>query len=143
MDADHYALLGVPRGASAAEIRRAYRALAAKFHPDRDPSPEAREKFRRISEAYGVLSDSAKRAAYDGAGTQVRDAGAPRPGQWVRVHPRPKKASRPEIAADFKRAMKPGTVYTVRPGQRMGPVPFVAAPNPSMPEVPLWTGRRP
>jgi len=141
MDADPYALLGIRRDAGAAEIRRAYRALAARFHPDRDPGPEARERFRRISEAYGVLSDSAKREAYDRTTAAAR--GVPRPGQWVRVHPRPKKASRPEMAADFRRAMKPGTVFVVRAGgARVGPVPLVAPDRTAMPEVPLWTGRR-
>lgn len=65
---DYYELLGVPKGASAEDIKRAYREKALKFHPDRVPPEEkkaAEEKFKGISEAYGVLSDSAKRELYD------------------------------------------------------------------------------
>lgn len=135
MDADHYALLGIARDAGADEIRRAYRRLAAKWHPDRNSGPEAQERFKRISEAYDVLSDSAKRAAYDRAGVAVQGPTI----VTVQIHPRPKK-KRVDLAADFRRAMKPGTVYVVRPSAaRVGPVPVVSPPEPAMPEVPLWT----
>jgi molecular chaperone DnaJ len=62
---DYYEILGVPRNASKEEIKRAYRRLALKYHPDRNKSPDAEEKFKEISEAYGVLSDDTKRAQYD------------------------------------------------------------------------------
>lgn len=63
---DFYEVLGVDRDASAADIKAAYRRLAVKFHPDRNPDlPEAEEKFKEASEAYAVLSDSEKRAQYD------------------------------------------------------------------------------
>ena len=63
---DYYEVLGVERGADTKEIKKAYRRLAQKFHPDRNPDDEtAAEKFREVSEAYEVLSDSEKRAAYD------------------------------------------------------------------------------
>lgn len=63
---DFYEVLGVGRDASAADIKAAYRRLAVKFHPDRNPDlPEAEEKFKEASEAYAVLSDSEKRARYD------------------------------------------------------------------------------
>jgi molecular chaperone DnaJ len=66
MKADYYEILSVERTASDGEIKSAYRKLAMQFHPDRNPNnPEAEEKFKACSEAYAVLSDPDKRAAYD------------------------------------------------------------------------------
>jgi len=62
---DYYEILGVDRNASEAEIKRAYRRLARKYHPDVNKSPEAEEHFKEINEAYEVLSDPEKRATYD------------------------------------------------------------------------------
>jgi uncharacterized membrane protein YsdA (DUF1294 family) len=62
---DYYAILGVPRNATPEEIREAYRRLAKEYHPDKNPSPEAEERFKLVNEAYQVLSDPAKRAEYD------------------------------------------------------------------------------
>lgn len=63
---DYYEVLGITRTATEVEIKSAYRKLALQFHPDRNPgNPEAEEKFKECSEAYSVLSDSDKRAAYD------------------------------------------------------------------------------
>ena len=62
---DFYALLGVPRECSEAEIKKAYRKLAMEYHPDRNPSAGAEAKFKEITEAYEVLRDPQKRAAYD------------------------------------------------------------------------------
>lgn len=62
---DFYSLLGVRRDAGEDEIKRAYRRLAMEYHPDRNPSPEAEARFKEIAEAYSVLMDPDKRAAYD------------------------------------------------------------------------------
>ena len=66
---DYYDILGVPKDASPADIKSAYRKLALKLHPDRNPGdPQAEEKFKEAAEAYSVLSDADKRQRYDAYG---------------------------------------------------------------------------
>lgn len=65
---DYYELLGIPRNADKKTIKDAYHRLAMKYHPDRNPAPEAEEKFKEIAKAYAVLSDQSKRAQYDAGG---------------------------------------------------------------------------
>ena len=62
---DYYEVLGISKGASEDEIKKAYRKLAKKYHPDVNKAPDAEEKFKEINEAYEVLSDPQKRATYD------------------------------------------------------------------------------
>jgi len=66
---DYYAVLGLKKGASEAEIKKAYRKLAMDYHPDRNQgNKSAEEKFKGVSEAYAVLSDKKKRQEYDAVG---------------------------------------------------------------------------
>ncbi len=67
---DYYEVLGVPRDASAEDIKRAYRKLARKYHPDVSQETQAEERFKELGEAYEVLRDAEKRAAYDRLGAR-------------------------------------------------------------------------
>lgn len=67
---DYYAILGVDKKASQDELKQAYRRLARKYHPDVSKEPHAEEQFKNVQEAYEVLKDSEKRAAYDQLGNQ-------------------------------------------------------------------------
>lgn len=89
MARDYYKILGVPRNASKAEIEKAYRQLARKYHPDLNPDDKnAKEKFQEVQEAFEVLSDPQKREMYDryGASFQYAGAGGPRPGPGGGYH---------------------------------------------------------
>jgi DnaJ-class molecular chaperone len=78
---DYYQILGVDRKASAAEIQKAYRKLARKYHPDMNPDDKsAKEKFQKIQQAYDVLNDAEKRRMYDQYGSAFESAGAGGPG---------------------------------------------------------------
>ena len=74
---DYYEVLGVNKGASDAEIKKAYRSLAKKYHPDVNPdNKEAEAKFKEVNEAYEVLSDADKKAKYDQYGHAAFDPAA-------------------------------------------------------------------
>jgi molecular chaperone DnaJ len=75
-DRDYYEILGVPKNASQDDLKSAFRRLARQYHPDVNKEPHAEERFKEINEAYAILSDSDKRAAYDRFGhAGVRGAG--------------------------------------------------------------------
>lgn len=81
MAEDHYQTLGVSRTASAEEIRKAYRDLARKYHPDLHPDDDAaKEKFKQVQAAFDVLQDSSKREMYDRYGSSFEGVGAGGPG---------------------------------------------------------------
>mgnify|MGYP002856474031 CR=1 FL=1 len=85
---DLYATLGVTKAATADEIKKAYRNLAFKYHPDRNPGDkEAEEKFKEVNEAYQVLSNPQKRAQYDQFGHDGPQGGYTVPGIVTEVMP--------------------------------------------------------
>jgi len=71
MEKDYYEVLGVSRDADIKTIKDAYHHLAMKLHPDRNPAPDAEDKFKEISKAYAILSDPKKRAKYDAGGNRA------------------------------------------------------------------------
>ncbi|XP_043094050.1 dnaJ homolog subfamily B member 1b [Puntigrus tetrazona] len=77
MGKDYYSVLGIQKGASEDEIKKAYRKQALKYHPDKNKSPGAEEKFKEIAEAYDVLSDPKKKDIYDKFGEEGLKGGVP------------------------------------------------------------------
>lgn len=76
MGKDFYAVLGITRSSSDEEIKKAYRKLALKYHPDKNKAPEAQEKFKQVAEAYEVLKDPEKKKIYDMYGEEGLQSGA-------------------------------------------------------------------
>src|SRR5579864_2317306 len=79
---DYYSILGLKRGASEDEIKKAYRRLARKYHPDVSKEAGAEEKFKEVAEAYQTLKDADKRAAYDQLGERPAGSDFQPPPDW-------------------------------------------------------------
>jgi curved DNA-binding protein CbpA len=110
---DYYALLGVPPGATTAQIKSAYRKLAKQYHPDVNDSPDAAEKFREITEAYDTLTDPARRSLYDllhGTGRTTSGDGErsryTRPGNGTRTGNGSKDGSRSQAASPILKILE-------------------------------------
>lgn len=88
MGKDYYKILGIPSGANEDEIKKAYRKMALKYHPDKNKEPNAEEKFKEIAEAYDVLSDPKKRSLYDQYGEE---------GKWAARSPARSRTGKPVL----------------------------------------------
>ncbi|MBX3143899.1 MAG: DnaJ domain-containing protein [Trueperaceae bacterium] len=145
---DYYKTLGIERSATKEDIRRAFRKLAAKHHPDRNPNdPSAEERFKEINEAYTVLSDEEKRKFYDQYGSAGPSAAGPAAGPWAGTWTsgaRPTNVSPEEFAgfSDFFQSLFGGFTaggsaqgmpggYSTDQGGYVGEDPFQAFDRPS------------
>ncbi|XP_042879190.1 dnaJ homolog subfamily B member 4-like [Penaeus japonicus] len=86
MGKDYYKILGLSKGASEEDIKKAYRKMALKYHPDKNKSADAEEKFKLVAEAYEVLSDKKKRDIYDQYGEEGLKGGVPGSGSTDGTH---------------------------------------------------------
>ena len=131
---DYYEILGVSKDATDDEIKKAYRKLALKYHPDRNPDdPSAEEKFKELGEAYEVLSDADKRAAYDRFGHAAFEQGGPAavmPGEGSRIRWIFSPRCFPEWAV--LRICSEAPAAAARKGPPRDPVPICAM---------IWTSR--
>lgn len=110
MGKDYYKILGIPSGANEDEIKKAYRKMALKYHPDKNKEPNAEEKFKEIAEAYDVLSDPKKRSLYDQYGEEGKKvAGQPESGPLCLSH----ILREPVLTAGLKEASFPRVAHSL------------------------------
>jgi molecular chaperone DnaJ len=109
MRQNHYEVLGLPMSATPEQIRKRYRELVRRYHPDVNPSPDAKEQFLRIQEAYQVLSDPERRRHYDALlrlQARAPSSGASRPSTAPSGQPRPPSAPRAaDLSTEARRAI--------------------------------------
>ena len=117
---DYYAALGIPRDADTEQIKKAYRKLARKHHPDVSKAPEAEARFKEVAEAYQTLKDPEKRAAYDELGRRPAGEEFAPPPQWTRDFGGGAQSFEDIDLADLLDALGRGH----RGGARRGPVPM-------------------
>ncbi|MDD5035292.1 MAG: DnaJ C-terminal domain-containing protein [Methylococcaceae bacterium] len=125
---DYYAIMGLDRKATAAEIKKAYRKLARKYHPDVSKDPDGEEKFKEVAEAYETLQDPEKRAAYDQLGNHQPGQDFRPPPDWGKEHGGPNfsfddidlsdlfaafSGSRQRAGQDGRKVSMPGQDYEV------------------------------
>jgi hypothetical protein len=103
---DHYAVLGVARGASAEAVKAAYRSLAVRVHPDRNDQPGAEEAFKKLVEAYVVLSDAKQRQIYDAMQMDGHAGGQPSGGNRKAQHNRPPTAEQVAAEAELDKMLQ-------------------------------------
>lgn len=110
--ASHYELLELPPGATDAELRQSFRRLSKRYHPDTTslPAPEAEEAFRRLQQAYGVLSDPASRRRYDAA---LQSAAALPPPAAAVAPPRSPRPGESPAALGVRRALSGGEWFAL------------------------------
>ncbi|KAA3676066.1 DnaJ subfamily B member 4 [Paragonimus westermani] len=119
MGKDYYNILGINKKADDDEIKKAYRKMALKYHPDKNKSPNAEEKFKEVAEAYDVLSDPKKREIYDKYGEEGLKAGASTsegggPGFSYTFHGDPRETFRMFFGTDDPFS----TIFSMGGGQR-------------------------
>jgi curved DNA-binding protein len=114
---DYYQTLGVPRTANADEIKRAYRKLARRFHPDVSKEAQAEERFKEVQEAYEVLKDAEKRAAYDqlGSGHRAGQSFRPPPDWGRRYQPHDDPGADPGFSEFFSSLFGAGGPFAREP----------------------------
>ena len=110
MSKNYYSILGIPRTATPAEIKRAFRQRARQLHPDVNPSPDATARFQELNAAYHLLINPLRRARYDRTGSAARRAYRPPSPRPAPVRPSP-PAHRPTPASAFPRS--PGLTWFV------------------------------
>lgn len=118
---DYYKVLGVKRGASAAQIKAAYRKLARRYHPDVSKEPNAAEKFKDIAEAHQTLKDPEKRAAYDQLGQPRSGEEFRPPPEWQQRYSEAPFSSEDMDLSDLFAGLRSGQFHTRR---RSGTMPI-------------------